>query len=65
MPRRLAPLVFQIIVLCCAVAIVAPAAQHPNLLLNRNEIEQVKAKVAQYPLGRGRAGEGSRVPSDE
>ncbi len=49
MPHRLALLVFQILVLCFAVARAAPAAQHPNLLLNRDEIEQVKAKVAKYP----------------
>lgn len=49
MPHSLLPLVFGITVLCGAVAVAAPPVKHPNLLLNRDEIEQVKAKIAKYP----------------
>ena len=33
---------------CLPYALAAPIS-HPNLLLNRDEIEQVKAKIAKYP----------------
>lgn len=49
MSHRLVPVVFQIIMLTGAVAFAAPPPKHPNLLLNRDEIEQVKAKIAKYP----------------
>ena len=41
--------VLKIIVLSGAVAVAAPPVKHPNLLLNRDEVEQVKAKIARYP----------------
>jgi hypothetical protein len=40
MLHRLVPLVLEIIVLFGAVAVAAPPVKHPNLLLNRDEIEQ-------------------------
>ena len=39
-----------VLVLCCSLlSSAAPPVQHPNLLLNREEIAQVKAKIGQYP----------------
>jgi hypothetical protein len=32
-----------------AQAVAQPAVRHPNLLLNREEVEQVKAKIRQCP----------------
>ena len=49
MRHHLVLLVLEIIVLSGAVAVAAPPVKHPNLLLNRDEIEQVKAKIAKYP----------------
>ena len=49
MLHRLVSLVLEITVLSGAVAVAAPPVKHPNLLLNRDEIEQVKAKIAKYP----------------
>jgi len=47
--HRLVPVVFPILVLSVAAAVAASPAKHPNLLLNRDEIAQVKAKIAKYP----------------
>ena len=49
MLRRLVPLVIATIVLCGEVAVSAPPVKHPNLLLSRDEIEQVKAKIDKHP----------------
>ena len=46
---RLVPVVLEMIVLYSAVAVAAPPVKHPNLLLNRDEIEQVKARIDKYP----------------
>ena len=49
MLHRLIPLVLEVVVFSGAVALGAPPVKHPNLLLNRDEIQQVKAKIAKYP----------------
>ena len=49
MSRCLVPVVLEILVLSGAVAVAAPPVKHPNLLLNADEIKQVKAKIAKYP----------------
>ena len=49
MLHRLVPLVLEVSVFSGAVAFAAPPVKHPNLLLNRDEIQQVKAKIAKYP----------------
>jgi hypothetical protein len=45
---RLPVLTMLIAGFCLPCALAAPVS-HPNLLLNRDEIEQVKAKIAKYP----------------
>lgn len=45
MLHGLLPLVLEI----CTVSVSAEPAKHPNLLLDRGEIERVKAKIARYP----------------
>ena len=45
---RLPVLTMLIAGFCLPCAVAAPVS-HPNLLLNRDEIEQVKAKIAKYP----------------
>ena len=49
MLRRLVLPVLEIIVLSGTAAVSAPPVKHPNLLLNRDEIERVKAKTDKYP----------------
>jgi ribosomal protein S4 len=49
MAHRSVSLMLQIIVLSGAVAVAAPPVRHPNLPLNRDEITQVKTKIAKYP----------------
>src|SRR5262245_4032170 len=49
MRRKVIPLVFCILAFTCSLAILAAPVPHPNLFLNRAEIEQVKAKIAKYP----------------
>ena len=49
MLHRLVLLMLKIIVLSGAVAVAAPPVKHPNLLLNCDEIEEVKAKIDKYP----------------
>ncbi len=46
MRDRLVPVVLPILVLSGAAAAQDPPAKHPNLLLDREEIQQVKAKIA-------------------
>jgi len=48
MSRCLVPVVLEILVLSGSVAVAAPPVKHPNLLLNADEIKQVKAKIAKY-----------------
>ncbi len=45
---RLLVLTMLIAGFCLPCALAVPVS-HPNLLLNRDEIEQVKAKIAKYP----------------
>ena len=45
---RLPVLTMLIAGFCLPCALAAPVS-HPNLLLNRDEIEQVKVKIAKYP----------------
>src|SRR5262245_26242037 len=49
MPRKVIPLVLYTVAFTCSLATLAAPVTHPNLFLNRAEIEQVKAKIAKYP----------------
>src|SRR5512133_598778 len=46
---KIIPLLFCTLVLSCSLASLAAPVTHPNLFLNRAEIEQVKANIAKYP----------------
>ena len=45
MLHRLVALMLAIVPLSSVVTVAAPPVKHPNLLLNRDEIQQVKAKI--------------------
>src|SRR5262245_19361514 len=47
--RNVVPLLGCILAFTCSLATLAAPVTHPNLFLNRAEIEQVKAKIAKYP----------------
>src|SRR5262245_2352857 len=49
MLRKIIPLLLSILAFTCSLASLAAPVTHPNLLLNRAEIEQVIAKIAKYP----------------
>ncbi len=49
MLRKVIPFVLCILAFNCSLVMLAAPVTHPNLFLNRAEIEQVKAKIAKYP----------------
>src|SRR5215510_8530143 len=49
MLRKVIPFVWCILAFTCSLATLAAPVTHPYLILNRAEIEQVKAKIAKYP----------------
>src|SRR5215510_7081360 len=49
MMHKIIPLVLCILAFTFSLATLAAPVTHPNLFLNRAEIEQVKAKIAKYP----------------